>query len=44
MVMLTNGREREEVFRKKMRIVMDFSSPIYGNIVTHSEALKIIGI
>lgn len=37
-----NVKNREEAFRKKMRIVRDFSSPIYGNIVTHSEALKII--
>ncbi len=37
-----NVKNREEAFRKKMRIARDFSSPIYGNIVTHNEALKII--
>lgn len=37
-----NTKDRNEAFRRKMKIVQDFSSPIYGNIVTHSEALKII--
>jgi hypothetical protein len=37
-----NTKDRNEAFRRKMKIVQDFSSPIYGNIITHNEALKLI--
>lgn len=39
-----NENDREKLFRKKIRMAQHLSGPIYGNLLTHNEALKAITI
>lgn len=40
--LISTEKNRERLFHKKLRLVDDLSGPIYGNVVSGSEALKLI--